>query len=140
MIMKIKLVLFTLLFFCLQSYGQQNTAKFDTAKCKMKLTQFLLSTHSLIMIALAEQDVGTKLLFRAKAVKYLEYASNQYTDLKKNIKIDPALNSDLLKLFNAYAGILEDSQKIFKPEMAFALQLLESIYKLKILPKLWDDK
>lgn len=138
--MKIKLILFSLLFICLQSYGQQNKTKFDAAQCKMKLTQFLLSTHSLIMIALTEQDVETKLVFRAKAIKYLEYASNQYEDLKKNIKIDPVLNSDLLKLFNAYEGILEDSQKIFKPEMAFALQLLESIYKLKILPKLWADK
>lgn len=138
--MKIKLILFSLLFLCLQSYGQQDKAKFDTAKCKMKLTQFLLSTHSLIMIALAEQNVETKFLFRLKAVKYLEYASSQYSDLKKNTKIDPSLNSDFLKLFDAYAGILEDSQKIFKSEMSFVLQLLEIIYKLKILPKLWDNK
>lgn len=140
MIMKIKLILLSLLFLCLQSYGQQDKAKFDTAKCKMKLTQFLLSTHSLTMIALAEQNAQTKLLFRVKAVKYLEYASNQYTDLKKNTKIDPALNADLLKLFDAYSGILEDSQKLYKPEMAFALQLLELVYKLKILPKLWGNK
>lgn len=138
--MKIKLVLFSLLFFCFQSYGQQDKVKFDNAKCKMKLTQFLLTTHSLTMTALAEQDVEMKLLLRVKAVKYLEYASNQYTDLKKNTKIDPALNADLLKLFDAYTGILEDSQKLYKPEMAFALQLLESVYKLKVLPKLWANK
>ncbi len=138
--MKIKILFVGLLFFTLQSYGQQDKPKFDTAKCKMKLTQFLLSTHSLTMTALTEEDVKTKLLLRIKAVKYLEYASNQYADLKKNTKIDLTLNSDLMKLFDAYTGILEDSQKIYKPEMAFALQLLESVYKLKVLPKLWGNK
>ena len=140
MIMKIKLLVIGLLFFSIQGYGQQDKAKFDIAKCKMKLTQFLLSTHSLTMTALAEEDVKTKLLLRVKAVKYLEYASNQYADLKKNTKIDPVLNADLMKLFEAYTGILEDSQKLYKPEMAFALQLLESVYKLKVLPKLWGNK
>lgn len=140
MIMKIKLLLVGLLFFAFNSYGQQDKAKFDTAKCKMKLTQFLLSTHSVTMTAIAEEDVKTKLLLRTKAVKYLEYASNQYTQLKNNTKIDPALNKDLMGLFDAYSGILEDSQKIYKPEMAFALQILESVYKLKVLPKLWGNK
>lgn len=70
----------------------------------------------------------------------MEYASNQYADLKKNTKIDPALNKDLMTVFDAYTGILEGSQKIYKPEMAFALQILESVYKLKILPKLWGNK
>lgn len=138
--MKIKFLFVGLLFLISHSYGQQDNPKFDTAKCKMKLTQFLLSTHSLTMTAIAEEDVKTKLLLRVKAVKYLEYASNQYADLKKNTKIDPELNKDLMKLFDTYSGILEDSQKLYKPEMAFALQILESVYKLKVLPKLWCNK
>ena len=138
--MKIKLLLLGLLFFTLNCYGQQDKQNFDTAKCKMKLTQFLLATHSVTMTAIAEEDVKTKLLLRTKAVKYLEYASYQYTQLKNNTKIDPALNSDLMKLFDAYTEILEDSQKIYKPEIGFALQILESVYKLKVLPKLWGNK
>jgi len=121
-------------------FCQTQTEKFDVAKCKMKLTEYLLSCHAVIMSALAEDDVTQKYYLGNKALEYYNYAAKQFSLLKQNTKLDETLKNDLDKTLQAYSEIVGDKSKLFKPEISFALQIMDSKYKLKILPKLWCDK
>ena len=136
-----KLLLATFILFSSSTvFCQSQTEKFDTAKCKMKLTQYLLSCHSLISLALAEQDATQKYYLGNKALDYYNYAMKQFSLLKQNTTLDKTLENDIDKALQAYSMVVEDKSKLFKPEISFALQLMDSKYKLKILPELWQDK
>ncbi len=140
--MKIKLVLLNLLLLlCFQSFGQRvkfDTAKFDVADCKMQLTKFLLSTHSLTMLSLDENDPRIKLYLRETAATHLLYVENNFTKLKKYTEIDPDLNKTLVMMIKVYGDLLVYSRGL--RESFFVKALLESTYKLKILPGLWGNK
>lgn len=123
----------------LTTFSQDKTEKFDVANCKLKLTQHLLSCHSFIMTALTEQQIDQKYYLGNRAFKYYEWAMNQFSQLKANTKLNEDLKKEISTMLEAYGNIVVDKSKLSKPEMAFALQLLERKYKTKILPQLWGD-
>jgi hypothetical protein len=135
-----KLLLFTFLtVLTLTAFSQGKAEKFDVAKCKLKLTQHLLSCHSFIMTALTEQEIEQKYYLGNRAFKYYEWAMNQFSQLKANTNLNEDLKSEIGKILEAYGMIVVDKSKLSKPEMSFALQMLESKYKNKVMPKLWGD-
>ena len=123
----------------LMTFSQEKNEKFDLTNCKFKLTQDLLSCHSLIMAALTEQEIDQKYYLGDRALKYYDWAVSQFSLLKNNTKLNEDLKKEISIILEAYGNIVIDKSKLSKPEIAFALQLLERKYKTNILRQLWNS-
>ena len=134
--MKKIILCFSLIFISSFSYCQV-IEKFDTLKCKMKLTEYMMACHASIVSALREKDGERKMYLGDKASEYINLAKEQFNLLKGNISLDEELNKNISDTIDEYYDILNDPSNLSKPEIAFALQLMESVYKRKILKQLW---
>ena len=103
----------------------------------MKLTEYMMACHASIVSALREKDGERKMYLGDKASEYINLAKEQFNLLKGNISLDEELNKNISDTIDEYYDILNDPSNLSKPEIAFALQLMESVYKRKILKQLW---